>query len=128
MKVGLIRCMQTENVCPATKCLGAMREKKGAFQEVEEDIECVGVNTCGGCPGKNAAQRAATMVKRGAEAIVLSSCISLGSPNNFPCPFHHKMLETVKDAVGDKIRVFTYSHDVKKKKPSQPDDNAPASL
>lgn len=116
MKAGLIRCMQTENVCPASKCFEAMRERKGAFADIDEEITIVGVNTCGGCPGKNAAQRARHMVKRGADAIVLASCVTLGTPLNFPCPFHKKMLEIVREAVGEKARVFDYSHEPGKKK------------
>lgn len=50
MKVGLIRCMQTEDMCPGTTCFKVMRDKKLAFDGIEEDIEVIGVNTCGGCP------------------------------------------------------------------------------
>ena len=28
MKVGLIRCLQTEDMCPGTACLKVMKEKK----------------------------------------------------------------------------------------------------
>ncbi|MDF2805052.1 MAG: Protein of unknown function region [Anaerocolumna sp.] len=49
MKVGMIRCMQTEDMCPATTCFKVMKEKKLAFNNVTEDIEVIGVNTCGEC-------------------------------------------------------------------------------
>lgn len=117
MKLGLIRCMQTENMCPASRCLEFMRDRKGAFADEEEEVVCVGVNTCGGCPGKNAAQRAKTMVKRGADAIAIASCITLGTPHNFPCPFGRKIVDSVRDAVGDKARVFDYTHEPVKKTP-----------
>lgn len=65
MKVGLIRCMQTEDMCPGTTDFKVMKEKKCAFEGIEEEIEVIGVNTCGGCPGKKAVIRAAEMVKRG---------------------------------------------------------------
>lgn len=58
MKAGLIRCMQTEEVCPASRCLESMLHKKDAFAGVEGDVVCVGVSTCGGCPGKKAGFRA----------------------------------------------------------------------
>jgi len=58
MKVGLIRCIQTEDMCPATACLKVMKEKKLAFDGITEDIEVIGINTCGGCPGKKAITRA----------------------------------------------------------------------
>ncbi len=57
MKVGLIRCMQTEDMCPATTCFKVMNTKKLAFENIEEDIEVVGLTTCGGCPGKKAVTR-----------------------------------------------------------------------
>lgn len=69
MKVGLIRCLQTEDMCPATTDFKVMREKKCAFQDVEGEIEVIGVNTCGGCPGKKAVTRAAEMVKGGADRL-----------------------------------------------------------
>ena len=61
MKVGLIRCMQTEDMCPASTCLKVMKEKKLAFEEISENIEVIGVNTCGGCPGKNPVQTSPEM-------------------------------------------------------------------
>ncbi|MDF2892574.1 MAG: hypothetical protein K0R80_2941 [Clostridia bacterium] len=42
MKVGLIRCMQTEDMCPATTCFKVMNTKKLAFEGVDEDIEVIG--------------------------------------------------------------------------------------
>jgi predicted metal-binding protein len=41
-----------------------MKDKKLAFDRITEDIEIIGVNTCGDCPGKKAVTRAAEMVKR----------------------------------------------------------------
>ena len=41
MKVGIIRCMQTEDYCPGTTDFKMVREHKGAF-ESQEDIEIVG--------------------------------------------------------------------------------------
>ena len=72
MKAGIIRCMQTEDMCPGTTDFKVMREKKCAFENVEGEIEVIGFNTCGGCPGKRAVTRAAEMVKRGADKIVLA--------------------------------------------------------
>lgn len=71
MKIGLIRCMQTEDICPATTCFKVAKEKKLAFEGITEDIEVIGVTTCGGCPGKRSVIRAKEMVKRGADTIVL---------------------------------------------------------
>lgn len=54
--------MQTEDMCPATACLKVMKEKKLAFDGITEGIEIIGINTCGGRPGKKAITRATEMV------------------------------------------------------------------
>lgn len=109
MKVGLIRCMQTEDVCATTICLKAIREKFGAFK-VDENVELIGICTCGGCPGKHAVTRAADMVNNGCDTIVLSSCITKGSPLSFPCPHAEQMIQAIQKRVGNGITVLTYSH------------------
>ncbi|NMA61183.1 MAG: CGGC domain-containing protein [Firmicutes bacterium] len=110
MKVGLIRCMQTEDMCPATTCFKVMNTKKLAFEGIEEGIEVVGVNTCGGCPGKRAVTRAAEMIKRGADTIVLASCITRGTPIGFACPHAEQMKAAIKKKVGESINIIEYTH------------------
>lgn len=48
VKVGLIRCMQTEGIRPGTTYFKVVREKECAFEGVEEEIEVIGFTTCGG--------------------------------------------------------------------------------
>ncbi len=110
MKVGLIRCLQTEDMCSATTCFKVMNMKKLAFEGIEEEIEIVGVTTCGGCPGKKASTRAKEMVKRGADTIAIASCISKGNPIDFACPTYKKMLHSIKKLVGPSIRIIKYTH------------------
>ena len=110
MKVGLIRCMQTEDMCPCTTDFAVMRAKKGAFERIEEDIEVIGVNTCGGCPGKRAVTRAQEMVRRGADTIVLASCITKGNPIGVACPHADAMKNAIKAKVGDRVRIIEYTH------------------
>lgn len=110
MKVGLIRCMQTEYMCPATTCLKVMKEKKLAFDGITEEIEVVGVNTCGGCPGKKAVTRAAEMVRRGADTIVLASCIFRGMPIGFPCPQAQAMKDAIVKRLEDEVEIIDYTH------------------
>ncbi|QAT60990.1 CGGC domain-containing protein [Acidilutibacter cellobiosedens] len=110
MKVGLIRCMQTEDMCPGTTDFKVMKEKKCAFEGIEEDIEVIGVNTCGGCPGKKAVTRAAEMVKRGADTIVLASCITKGNPIGFACPYAQQMRAAIEKKVGEIIKIIDYTH------------------
>ena len=110
MKVGLIRCMQTEDICPATTDFKVIKEKKLAFANVEGEIEVIGVNTCGGCPGKKAVTRAGEMVKRGADTIVLASCITRGNPIGFPCPHAEQMKQAILKKIGDTVRLIDYTH------------------
>jgi predicted metal-binding protein len=110
MRVGLIRCMQTEDMCPATTDFKVIREKKCAFEGIEEEIEIIGFVTCGGCPGKKAISRAQEMVKRGADAIVLTSCITKGYPIGYVCPHAEKIKEAIIKKVGDDVRIIDYTH------------------
>lgn len=110
MKFGLIRCQQTEDMCPATTCLKAINHKVFAFKGIEEEIEPIGVNTCGGCPGKRAVTRAAEMVRRGADTIALASCITRGNPIGFPCPHAAQMQAAIREEVGEEIRIIDYTH------------------
>ncbi|HAR62583.1 MAG: CGGC domain-containing protein [Candidatus Margulisiibacteriota bacterium] len=110
MKVGLIRCLQTEDMCPGTTDFKVMREKKLAFEGVPEEIELIGVNTCGGCPGKKAVTRAAEMVKRGADTIALASCITRGNPIGFACPHAETMVQAIRRKIGESVRLIEYTH------------------
>ena len=42
MKVGILRCMQTEDFCPGTMDFRMIQQKQGAFHGVNEDIEIIG--------------------------------------------------------------------------------------
>lgn len=75
-----------------------------------EDIELIGVNTCGGCPGKKAVTREAEMVRRGADTIALASCITRGNPIGFPCPHAEQMKAAIEREVGQEIRLIDYTH------------------
>ena len=110
MKLGIIRCYQTRDVCPGTVDFKFVHEKRGAFEDVDEDIELIGFNDCGGCPGKKAVFRAREMVKRGADAIAFASCISKGTPIGFACPFAEKMLEAVSEDLGSDIKILDHTH------------------
>lgn len=110
MKLGLIRCMQTEDMCPAATCLKVIKNKKVAFEGVEGDIELVGITTCGGCPGKKAVTRAMKMVKLGADTIALASCITKGTPIGFECPNAEQMKNAIAKKLGDDITILDHSH------------------
>lgn len=110
MKVGIIRCMQTEDFCPGTTDFRMIREKKGAFEGVEEDIEIIGFINCGGCPGKKAVLRARELVNRGADSIAFASCIQKGTPIGYACPFAKRMKDVIQNDLGDSIRLIDYTH------------------
>ena len=110
MKVGIIRCMQTEDFCPGTTDFRMIREKKGAFEGVEEDIEIIGFINCGGCPGKKAVLRARELVNRGADSIAFASCIQKGTPIGYACPFAKRMKDVIQNDLVDGIRLIDYTH------------------
>ena len=110
MKVGIIRCMQTEDFCPGTTDFRMIREKKGAFEGVEEDIEIIGFINCGGCPGKKAVLWSWVLVNRGADSIAFASCIQKGTPIGYACPFAKRMKDVIQNDLGDGIRLIDYTH------------------
>ncbi len=84
MKVGIIRCQMTEDMCPGSTDFKVAREGSLAFEQIGP-AEIVGFLSCGGCPGKKAVMRARMMVDHGAEAVVFTSCMKNGTPIGYPC-------------------------------------------
>jgi predicted metal-binding protein len=109
MKIGIIRCKQTEDICPGTKCLACAREGKEAFQDIGT-AEVVGFISCGGCPGKKAVARALEMEKRGAEVIFLSSCATRGIPWEYPCPHLEQIREALQKKMKPTTRIIDWTH------------------
>ena len=102
MKLGIIRCMQTEDYCPGTTDFKAIREKTGAFEGTEEEIELIGFTNCGGCPGKKVPLRIRELLRRGADTIAFASCIQKGTPIGYSCPFAKRMKDLAeKEGAGD---------------------------
>lgn len=110
MKLGIIRCMQTEDFCPGTKCFKSVSGKLDGFEDVEKEIELIGFTTCGGCPGKKSILRANELVRRGADTIAFASCIQKGTPIGYPCPFGSKMHKLLKRELPDRIEIRNYTH------------------
>lgn len=111
MKIGIIRCVQTEDYCPGTADFRCIKERKGAFEGITEEIDLIGFINCGGCPGKKAVLRAREFVKRGADTIVFASCIQKGTPIGYPCPFAKKMKELIEKDLGERVRIIDYTHE-----------------
>ena len=109
LRVGIIRCQQTEDMCPGTTDFKVAATGTGAFAQGGPS-EIVGFVTCGGCPGKRAVIRAKMMVQRGAQTIHFASCVGKGAPFGFPCPHFATMKEAVQRAVGPEIPVIDFTH------------------
>ena len=80
-KVGIIRCQQTEDICPGTMDFKIASEGKMAL-----------------------------MVERGAEAIVIASCISRGNPIDFPCPHYEEIKNGISKKVGSRAKIIEWTH------------------
>ena len=109
LKVGIIRCQQTEDMCPGTTDFIVTKEGKCAFEQTGP-VEISGFISCGGCPGKKAVTRAAMMVQRGAQVIAFASCIKNGNPIGFPCPHAEKMIAAVSKKLGAEIKILDWTH------------------
>jgi len=109
MKAGIIRCRETEDICPGTLDFAMAGEGSGAFEETGP-VEIIGFVSCGGCPGKRAVSRAREMVKRGAELIILASCISKGNPIQFPCPHLAVIRQAIEKELSEKARIIDWTH------------------
>lgn len=108
-KVGIIRCRQTEDICPGTTDFKIAKEGKLAFEKTGP-VEIIGFVSYGGCPGKRAVARAKNMVERGAQAIAFTSCISKGNPIGFPCPHYKQIRDAVIKKIGPEIKIIEYTH------------------
>ncbi len=83
-KIGIIICDRYRR-CAGGKCLRAMREKEGAFNNYgDAELVLVGYTTCDGCPGGNIEYAGDEMVRNGAEVIHLATGLVVGYP---PCPY-----------------------------------------
>lgn len=107
-KIGIIRCRQTEDMCPGTADFKMAAAGKLAFEEFGP-CEIVGFVGCGGCPGKRAVSRAAGMVERGAEAIFMASCIKKGNPIGMPCPHFEAMKAAIQKKIGE-VPLIDWTH------------------
>jgi len=108
-KVGIVRCQQAEDMCPGNTCFKVAKEGKLAFEETGP-VEIVGFVSCGGCPGKRAVNRAKMMVDRGAEIIVIGSCISRGNPIGYPCPHYANIRDAIVKKIDAGIQILEYTH------------------
>ncbi len=108
-KVGIIRCQQTEDLCPGTTDFAMAKSGKGAFEQLGPS-EVVGFVSCGGCPGKRAVARARMLVDRGAEAVFLASCIFRGTPIGFACPHAEAMKSAIARKLGTEVALIDWTH------------------
>jgi predicted metal-binding protein len=109
MKIGIIRCQQTEDICAGNTDFKIAKEGKMAFEKTGP-VEIIGFVSCGGCPGKRAIERAQLMVNQGAEAIVFASCISKGNPIGYPCPHYANIRAAVIKKIRTKIKIIEWTH------------------
>jgi len=109
MKVGIIRCQLTEDMCPGSTDFKVAREGTLAFAETGP-VEIIGFLSCGGCSGKKAVTRARMMVDRGAEAIVFASCMKNGNPIGYPCPHFAAIKGAVEKKLGDETKIIDWTH------------------
>jgi len=111
MKVGVIIC-DRYRTCGGGKCFRSVRERAGAFARypADEPLEVVGWSTCNGCPGGNVEYVPEEMIKNGAEAVHLATCMVVGYP---PCPYLEYFKEFVPAKYG--VPLVVGSHPIPEK-------------
>jgi len=109
MKIGIIRCQQTEDLCPGTTDFRVAKEGKGAFEK-SGPVDIVGFVSCGGCPGEKVLGRAKMLVSRGAEAIVFASCISKGNRMGRPCQHYETSKKVIEQTICSDIPIIEWTH------------------
>lgn len=109
LKAGVIRCQQTEDMCPGSTDFKILPQ--GILAAVKTGpIEIAGFVSCGGCPGKRAVARARIMIERGIKVIFLASCIRNGNPIGFPCPHFQAMKDAIEKEIGDQAQLIDWTH------------------
>ena len=127
MKIGIIRCQQTEDMCGGNACLIVAAKGKGVFEEIEQtkitnneennskenstvsNNKVISFISCGGCPGKKIIPRAKMLIEKGAEVIALSSCIGKGTPIGFSCPHFEQIKKSLLEQIKD-IKLLDWTH------------------
>ncbi|MFP4687361.1 MAG: CGGC domain-containing protein [bacterium] len=109
LKVGIIRCRQTEDLCPGNTDFKVAKNGKCAFEETGP-VEIVGFLSCGGCPGKKVPLRAQMMVDKGAEIIAFGSCMGNGNPIDYSCPHFDKIKSLTRQKLDSEIQIFDWTH------------------
>jgi len=109
MKVGIIRCQLTEDMCPGSTDFKVAGEGTLAFEETGP-VEIIGFLSCGGYSGKKAVTRAKMMVDRGAEAIVFASCMKNSNPIGYPCPHFSAIKGAVEKNLGPEMKIIDWTH------------------
>ena len=109
-KIGIIICNRYRT-CAGGKCLRAVKNKDGAFEQyADSGVELVGYTTCDGCPGGNVEYTGEEMVKNGATVIHLATCLLVGYP---PCPYIQPFKDFLELRYG--VKVVVGSHPIPKK-------------
>jgi predicted metal-binding protein len=104
-KIGIITCDRYAS-CAAGKCLRALTDRDGAFRRYErEELELVGITSCGGCPGGNIEQAPAEMKDNGAEIVHLATGFIVGYP---PCPWLESFCEFIPVRFGLEVVIGTH--------------------
>ena len=107
-KIGLVRCETAMRSCPGTACFAAIKNRTGHFSEFAgEDIDIIGMISCGGCPGRDAPRQVKEMIRRGAEVIFICTCLIKPIPHPPKCAYADDIEDAIS-ALG--VRVVMVQH------------------
>jgi len=85
--------------CPGTACFAAIKNRTGTLSEFTgEDIDIIGIISCGGCPGRDAPRQAKEMIRRGAEVIFTCTCLIKLIPYPPKCAYVGEIADAISGA------------------------------
>lgn len=104
-KIGIIICDRYKS-CACGKCLKSLNLRHGAFERYKgEEVELVGITSCGGCPGGNIEYAPEEMKKNGAEIVHLATGLIVGYP---PCPRINQFKEFIETKYNLEVVIGTH--------------------
>ena len=111
IKVGILTCSNTNEhgKCAASACLQAVHATSDDFSCYKDQggVQLVGLSRCSGCPTALAPERiqenVAPLVKMGAQAVHLSSCLFA------VCPYKNKYKKAIEEAYPE-VKVVMGTH------------------
>lgn len=103
--------MQTEDFCPGTTDFKMIRERKGVFEGITEDIDIVGFCNCGDALRRNRCYGQGSLSGEAPTRSFSLRAFRKVRRLGYPCPFAKKMKTLIERDLPEGIRFLDYTHE-----------------